>query len=728
MFALSPPVRRRTFLILPLLGLSVPAIALADTPSPESPPPQTSPTENITVTASRANLIGVAETASQGSVTQEELDLRPVYRVGQLLETVPGLVVTVHSGEGKANQYLLRGFNLDHGTDIANFIDDMPINRPTNTHGQGYSDLNFVMPQTLGGLDFTKGPYYAEIGDFGAVGSEHLKLLDDLPNQISTGIGTDGYEDLYTGGTYHFDNGARLWGAADLGHLDGPYTYGDNFRKIDLSGRYSVGTDQDGYSLTAMYYKGQGRNSTDVPQRAIQDGQIGEFGTLDPTDGSRSERWSLSGHYAAEGDDWKLATNAYYIHSTMVLWNNFTHYLNDPINGDQEQQDETRNTLGGAIAYTRSFDVGSVGSDTTVGVQERYDNEYVDRRHTKDRMVLDYCNDGNGNYAIGQTACTADQVQLNDVAPYISNTTRWLSWLRTVVGAREEYYTGSVQSVLSNFSGSASQWLFQPKGSVAFGPWYDTEFYISGGKGFHSDDIRGVVGGVPLEGTQFSVGPVPLIAKATGEEIGVRNASIPGLQIQLALFREDFSSELVYDQDAGQDQATAPSRREGIELSAQYRPLPWLELNTDLASSRARYFKNAATLASTYQIVGGTYIANAPNYTASFGALIDNLGQWFGGLQQRILGPYPLTDGPSSPRARGYSETNLDVGYKLTDQTRLQLSIYNLFDQRAYSAEYYYATNITAAEVAKYGSTGVSDYQVHPLEPLSARLTLTMTF
>ena len=720
MSRLSFSALRRVVTVLPVALLS--SHAVADNTAPEPP------AETVTVTASRTNLIGIAETASQGSVTQQELDLRPVYRVGQLLETVPGLVVTVHSGEGKANQYLLRGFNLDHGTDIANFIDDMPINRPTNTHGQGYSDLNFVMPQTLGGLDFTKGPYYAEVGDFGAVGAEHLKLLDDLPNQIETGIGTDGYEDFYTGGTLHFTDGPRLWGAADLSHLDGPFTDGDNFRKIDLSGHYSMGTDQDGYSLTAMYYKGQGRNSTDVPARAIQDGLIGEFGTLDPTDGSRSERWSLSGHYATEGDDWKLATSAYTIHSTMTLWNNFTHYLNDPVNGDQEQQDETRNTLGGAIAYTRSVDVGSVGSDTTVGVQERYDTEYVDRRHTKNRVVLDYCNDGNGNYSVGQTACTADRVQLNDVSPYISNTTRWLPWLRTIIGAREDYYTGSVQSLLSSFSGSASQWLFQPKGSVAFGPWYDTEFYVSSGKGFHSDDIRGVVGGVPLEGTQFSVGPVPLVAKATGEEIGIRNASIPNLQIQLALFREDFSSELLYDQDAGQDQATAPSRREGVELSAQYRPLPWLELNTDLASSRARYFKSAATLVSVYQITGGTYIANAPKYTASFGALVDNFGPWFGGLQQRILGPYPLTDGPSRPRARGYSETNLDVGYKLTEQTKLQLSIYNLFDQRAYSAEYYYATAITAAEVAKYGTTGVSDYQVHPLEPLSARLSLTMNF
>ncbi len=226
--------------------------------------------EEIVVTVSRRNLIGTAETASQGSVTQEEIQLRPVYRVGQLLESVPGLIVTVHSGEAKAYQYLLRGVNLDHGIDFANFADDMPVNRPSNAHGQGYSDLNFVIPQLLAGVDYTKGPYFAELGDFGSVGSEHMRLLDDLPNQISASAGTLGDDELFAGGTLHLDNGGRLLGAAEVSRVDGPYTHPDNFRKIALATRYSQGTDTDGYSLTAMYYKGQGRFSTDQPLRAIQ--------------------------------------------------------------------------------------------------------------------------------------------------------------------------------------------------------------------------------------------------------------------------------------------------------------------------------------------------------------------------------------------------------------------------------------------------------------------------
>ena len=684
--------------------------------------------EEIVVTASRRDLIGTATTASQGSVTKEELDLRPVYRVGQLLETVPGLVVTVHSGDAKAYQYLLRGVNLDHGIDFANFLDDMPVNRPSNAHGQGYSDLNFVIPQLLAGVDYTKGAYFAEMGDFGSVGSEHMRLLDDLPNRIEVSAGTLGDDEVFAGGTLHFGDSSRLLGAADLSRVDGPYTHPDNFRKIALAARYSQGTDVDGYSLTAMYYKGQGRFSTDQPLRAIQDGTIGFYGSLDPTDGAQSSRWSLSGHYGVTGDDWSVKANAYAIHSTQVLWNDFTHFLNDPVNGDQEQQDETRNTFGGTIAFTQSSAWGDIQSDTTVGVQERYDDEYVDRRHTRQRVVLGYCDDGDGHYAIGDFACTADNIDIDDTALYVSNTTHWLPWLRSTVGIREDYSTADDHEILTGVDGSARQFLFQPKGNVTLGPWYDTEFYISAGKGFHSDDIRGVLGNVPLEGTPLALGRVPLLARTYGEEFGIRNAAIPHLQIQLALFRQDYSSETIYNQDVGMDEATAPSRREGFELSAQYHPADWLELNTDVAMTKARYFKSEQTLQNFYGISGGTYIANAPDYTLSFGALIDNLGPWFGSAQMRILGPYPLTDGPANPRGHGYTETNIDVGYKITDKIKVQVAIFNLFNQKAYSSEFYYATDISKAEAAKYGTAGVSDFQVHPLEPISARFTITAEF
>ena len=221
----------------------------------------------IVVTASRLDPVGTATTASQGHITEQEISLRPIVRPGQLFESIPGLVVTIHSGEGKANQYLIRGFNLDHGTEFANFVDDMPVNRPTNTHGQGYSDVNFEIPELAQGLDYTKGPYYAAVGDFGAVASTHLKLANEVENQVAVAAGGFGIYNLFAGGTYHLGADDRIVGGLYYGHVDGPFDHPDNFRKIAGELRYSHGDRADGASATLMYYKGDGNFTTD--QRSL---------------------------------------------------------------------------------------------------------------------------------------------------------------------------------------------------------------------------------------------------------------------------------------------------------------------------------------------------------------------------------------------------------------------------------------------------------------------------
>ena len=694
--------------------------------APAAKPSKDTTVSEVVVTASRADLLTKAATASQGSVTRKEVELRPVYRIGQVYESLPGLVVTVHSGEGKANQYLLRGFNLDHGTDFASFIDGMPINRPTNTHGQGYSDQNFIMPEIIASLDYTKGPYYAAVGDFGAVGSAHVRLIDDLPNQASASIGTLRDDDLYLGGTQHFDSDDRVWEAVELGHMDGPWSPPSNFNKINAAARFSHGTDADGFSLTGMYYNSAGHLETDQSIYALDEGLIGRYGTLDSSDGSRSERYSVSGHYGATGDGWRFSSNAYAIHSTMTLWNDFTHYLFDPIEGDQEQQDETRDTFGGDAAFTLTHDFGATRSDTTIGLQDRFDSVYIDRRHTHDRVALAYCELANvagtaaTPYAAVNGACSADQVRLNDLGVYIENTTHWTSWLRTILGLREEDYQASDHSLTLASRQSGGQTLLQPKGSIVFGPWAKTELYVSAGRGFHSDDVRGVFETVPLEGIQNLAVKTPFLAPATGEEVGLRTDIVPKVQVQVAVFQEDFSSELAYDQDQGEDQASAPSRRQGVEFSAEYRPISWIELNTDLAFSKARYNASPAELAAFG--LGGDFIANAPSFIGSFGVLVDNLGPWFGGLQWRDLGPYPVLDGQQYPQDKGYSEVNLDAGYKVNARLKIQVGVYNLLNERANAAAYYYTSRLvpTGPEV-----TGL---QVHPLEPISARLTVTATF
>jgi outer membrane cobalamin receptor len=726
---------RRLALFAAAAALAIAPAALAQTqpPAPATPaasaPAARKPAANgtvvneVVVTASRLNLIGVAATASQGSVTEKELELRPAYRPGQLLESTPGLVVTVHSGEGKANQYLLRGFNLDHGTDIANFVDDMPVNRPTNAHGQGYSDANFMMPEMAAGLDYTKGPYYAAVGDFGAVASTHVKLADEIPNQISVLGGSYGVYNVFAGGTHKFDQDDRLVGGVYYGHLDGPFTHPDDFNKYAATLRYSHGTDSDGYSATAMYYKSTGNFTTDQPLRAIQEGLINRFGTLDPSDGNISERFSLSAHYAVTSEDWRFKASAYFVNSKMILWNDFTHFLDDPINGDQEQQTESRISVGGQAAFTYEHDFGPVQNETVFGEQTRYDTAYVDRRHTLQRQVLDYCEapqvEGPAipTPAVGG-ACNADRVHILDLGPYIENTTHWTHWLRTILGVREEYYQAQDTSLTTGFSGSASQTLFQPKGSIVLGPFFQTELYVSAGRGFHSDDVRGVFGTVPVEGLPIAAGKTPLLAPADGEEVGVRTNLIPKLSIQVALFQEDFKSELAYDADAGQDGASAPSRRQGVEFSAEYKPYRWIELNTDLAFSKARYTGGLTDFG-----LNGPFIANAPSFIGSFGVLVDNLGPWFGGLQWRDLGPYPISDGDQYPQDKGYSEINVDAGYKVSPHLKLQFDVFNLLNTKADSAAYYYTSRLPGEP-----AEGVAGFQVHPLEPISFQGKATWTF
>jgi outer membrane receptor protein involved in Fe transport len=692
--------------------------------SPASGSPDSGPEgdlSEVTVISSRLNLLGTATTASQGSVTEQELDLRPAYRVGQLLESVPGLVVTVHSGEGKANQYLARGFNLDHGTDIANFVDDMPVNRPTNTHGQGYSDLNFIVPELSNGLDYTKGPYYASVGDFGSVASTHMHLANEIPDQVALSGGTLGVYNAFAGGTAHLDEQDRLLGGVYYGHVDGPFTHPDDFRKVAGALRFSHGTDADGYSATAMYFHGEGNMTTDQPVRAVQEGLISRWGTLDPTDGSLSERFSLSGHYGASGDAWKSSTSVYFIHSKMILWNDFTHYLDDPINGDQEEQYESRSTAGGQSSFALTQNIGPIQNSVSLGLQLRYDNAYVNRKHTLRRVPLDYCSveqpDG-GAIPVEAAGgiCNADQVHLLDLGPYVEDTTHWTEWLRTVVGLREEYYRASDHSLTTGFQGSTHETLFQPKGSLILGPFAATEMYFSAGRGFHSDDVRGVFGTVPLEGVPGAAGRTPLLVPTTGVEFGLRSNIVPKLAMQLAVFQQEFNSELRYDSDAGQDSASAPSRRQGIELSAEYHPARWIELNTDLAFSKARYRGDLAAFD-----LDGPYIANAPTFIGSFGVLIDNLGPWFGGLQWRKLGAYPISDGDKYPKDRGYSEFNLDAGYKVNAHLKVQLSVYNLFNTRANSSAYFYTSRLPGEP-----PDGVTGLQAHPLEPISGVLKVTV--
>ncbi len=675
--------------MLALLGLATPAQA------------GTAATEVI-VTAHRTSLMRTAETSSQGVVTRDELALLPAYRPGQLLETVPGLVVTAHSGEGKANQYLLRGFSLDHGTDLATSVEGMPVNERTHAHGQGYTDLNFLVPELVGGLSYTKGPYFAEAGDFASVGAVRLTYVDDLPATVSVTGGNFGFRRLFAGGTVALGQGRLLVAGEDQAY-DGPWVSPDAQKKANAVLRYSQGDTQSGFDVTAMYYGAHWNATTDQPVRAMSAtymaglglSPIARFGTLDDSDGGKAQRVSLSGEAHRDMAGGQVTASAYAVENRLVLWNDFTHLLADPVNGDQHGQHENRLTLGGAMAYDRTLTVLGVPSDLATGVQARFDDVHLDLTTTVRRVETGVVED--------------DRVGEGSAAIYGQLTSHWTPRLRTVLGLRADAYTAHDDGTNS---GKVDQALAEPKASLIYTVDSRLELYISAGQGFHSNDVRG--------STQAGV---PLLTRANGSEIGLRAQPFAGLAATVTLFQIDFASELTYDADAGETEAGPASHRTGYEVNLTYSPVRFIEFYGSLASARARFRSDDDDGLGHV----GRYVSDAPSAIGQFGAYLRALGPWSGALEYRYLGGYPLVP-DNSLRGKGYGEWNLDVSYAFARQWQATAGIYNLFDTRANAAEFYYGDRIAPTEAVPASGEGIGDLHIHPLEPRAFRLGLKRTF
>jgi hypothetical protein len=657
----------------------------------------------VVVTAARRELIGTTSTASEGIVVNDELALTPAYRPGQLLETVPGLQVTSHSGEGKANQYLMRGYNLDHGTDLAVSVDGMPVNNPTHAHGQGYTDLNFMIPELATNIKFTKGTYYANQGDFASVGSIHLSYLDRIDDQVNLTAGNLGFQRLLTAGSAAAGAGDVL-GALELQHYDGPWDSPDDQRKVNAVLRYSSGDDRDGSSLTGMFYHGLWNATTDQPERAVQERLIGRFGTLDPSDGGRAQRGSLSGQFHASNGEGLFSANAYVVNTQLTLWNNFTHFLIDPVNGDQEAQTENRVIAGGSASYQVPVQVFGIGTEWLGGVQIRYDINDVSRLPTADRAVLPA-------QADPLNFTETDHVHLVDLSAYAQATTHWTTWFRTVLGVREDHIRG-IDSGTN--AGSASQSLFQPKISLIVTPAPSTELYLSAGRGFHSNDLRGVT-----RAAATGQGGAPLIAMQKGEEFGLRQQLAQGkVAVTLAVFNLDAESETTYTPDTGEDTAGPASQRYGYEVNLTYQALRWLEFYASYSGDHARFKTDFDD--GTGHV--GRFLPNAPFATGSLNIYVKNLGAWSGGLEYRYLGKEPLSS-DNQIRSGGYGEWNGDMRFAFAKDWRVGLGVYNILNRHANAAEFWYIDRLPGEPPA-----GVADVHTHPLEPLAARLTISKSF
>ncbi|MEO8722004.1 MAG: TonB-dependent receptor [Sphingobium sp.] len=675
-----------------LSAIAIPTVAWADDePSADS----LGDSREIVVTASTTSMLGIASTSSQGMITRQEIEQRPAYRVGQYLESIPGLAVTSHSGEGKANQYLLRGFNLDHGTDFATWIDGMPVNQRTHTHGQGYTDINFVIPELFDGIAFTKGAYFPAEGDFSAVGSAHLRLVNTMRPMVSVGAGTVGDRRIFAGGSVPTGNGGNLLGAAEVFKLDGPWDNPEKLRRLNGVVRWSNGTDQDGLSLTAMAYDGRWNATTDQPLRAVEAGLIGRFGSLDPSDGGKASRYSVSFGLAKPIGDCDITVELFGVRQHLTLWSNFTHFLNDPVRGDQHAQNDDRWIGGGKFAIRHQFETGGISQSIAFGTQARFDSTRVNLRSTQARIPFATDRD--------------NQVEEFSLAGYVEYRAQWTPWLRSVVGLRQDYFHVHDEDLVRAETGREHATLFQPKGNLIFAPWKHTEISFSAGRGFHSNDGR--AGRVEDENGNVSFERPPLLVKSDSFEAGVRTNAIARLTMSATVFQTDFSSELVYSADEGQTEAGRPSRRRGIEFTAQYRPFHWLEVNTNLAFSHARYRNGDSAL---------RFIEDAPSFIGAAGILVDNLGPWSGALTWRKLGSHPLLD-DNSVRSTGYSEVNFSASYKVNPKLTLRAEVYNLFDSGDNAADYYYASRLPGESAG-----GVEGLNFHPLEPRSLRVTVSM--
>jgi hypothetical protein len=690
--------------------------------------------DEVVVTAARRELMGIATTASEGVVVNDELTLTPAYRPGQVLETVPGLDVTVHSGEGKANQYLLRGYNLDHGTDLALFVDDMPVNMPTHAHGQGYADINFMIPELATNVSYTKGTYYADEGDFASVGSVHINYLDTLPDQVSVSAGTLDYQRVLSAGSTSVGAG-NLLGALELQHYDGPWTTPGDQRKENAVLRFSSGDADQGYTVTGMYYHDLWNAQTDQPERALTEGLISSpWSELDPSDAGYAQRMSLSAMYHDRNlDGGQLLASGYVINNRLTLWNDFTHYLVDPINGDQEQQHENRIAVGADSSYSWKTQIAGANTEWLTGVHARIDLNDVSRVPSQNRVPLSAAQLAAVDYP--SSFSESDYIHLYSLAAYGQMTSHWTEWFRSVLGFRADYMYG-IDS--GTWYGTATRVIPEPKGSLIFAVSETTELYLSAGRGFHSDDLRGV-----NQARFAGVAGAPLIATQLGEEIGVRQHLLDKrISLTVALYNLDAQSETEYDPDVGQDSAGPGSHRMGYEINITYQALRWLEFYASYSGDRARY-TSPFDDGSGHR---GTYLPNAPFATGSFNIYIKDLGPWSAGLAYRYLGSFPLTSGPCSnaavaadfpgltscaqaPTAKGtvfgsgYGEWNADAHYAFADGWSVGLGVYNLLNKKANSMEYYYVDRLPGEP-----AYGAADLHFHPLEPISARLTIQKTF
>jgi len=583
------------------------------------------------------SIIGARPVAasSQQFIPDKEYLLQPQGRPAQVLRLIPGFIAVEHSGgAGKADQYFLRGFDADHGTDVAFFSDGMPINFRTHAHGQGYTDLNFIIPETIEGLDVYKGAYLPEYGDFATAGAVNFRTRQVVQEGVVQAAGEQFDTQRYMLMFSPTKDRVRTLFAAEGYYTNGPFQNDNRYFRTNLLGKMTTNlSGRDELSLTATFHKAQWNASGEIPLRAVQDGSLDRFGAIDPSEGGKTLRSTakLNYHYDTTSGG-QFFANAYGQYYRLDLFTNFTFFLNDPVNGDGIQQSDRRVMYGGDLGYKQQGEVLGVPSIGTVGFQTRVDNIHARLGTQTTRMLTG--------------ATTDSDILETSYAPFVKAEVQPTSWLRLAGGVRGETFTFDVRNRCTTCAdqpaGRKQSGVVLPKMNLILGPWANTEFFANYGEGYHSNDARSAV----------APGSSPL-ARAKSYEVGVRSKpwGPEGVELLATLWRLDLKSELVFVGDAGTTEIRGASRREGVEVAARGQVWGPIYLNGSVTWTQAEFGNGEAILL-------------APEVTA-YGAV---LVRWPKGLTSQLqvtyLGVRPLRE-DRSVKAPSWIDFDLSERYQL---------------------------------------------------------------
>jgi hypothetical protein len=653
--------------------------------------------DEMVVTGKAENLLSQAATSSEGHADFLEIAQRPLARRSEILEVVPGMVTTQHAGGGKATQYFMRGFNLDHGTDFAVSVERMPINMRSHAHGQGYADLNGLLPELVKSVDYTKGTYTARNGDLSTAGSADFVLWESLPQGIaSVEMGEHNYYRMLLADSFTLGAGTLTLGG-EWNTYDGPWERDENFQRWNAFARYFQGDEENSMSITAMGYGGEWDSSDQIPLRAVQNGSLGLFGNLDDSNGGESQRHSLQFDLKTTKGTEVTRYSAYGVFYDLDLFSNFTYFLDDPMRGDQFEQQEERVIFGGEIVREwQDRQLFGREAEFAAGFQTRHDlvNDiglYKTERRERHNTVR------------------VDDIYESSYGVFGESTVKWNSWFRTVAGVRADAFYFDVTS--DNAANSGDEWsgIVSPKLSAIFGPWNETELYVNLGTGFHSNDARGVNNTVdPTTGDPLP-GVDPLV-RTIGGELGVRTQVIPTLTSTLSLWWLDSDSELVYVGDAGLNEAGPGSRRFGIEWTNYWRPCDWVSVDGEIALTHARF----------RDVGADDRIPNSIPVMFSGGIALGHEEGFFGSMRARAFVGRPLEESGDIEGKNTFT-LNAQVGYRTKDW-EVALECLNLLDREDSDIEYYYPSQLSTE------AAPVDDIHFHPAEPRMVRVKMTYRF